>query len=52
MANLSTLLNSSNGSGTTNNFIQSTPPIVAPGVAYTWWDTSGGNLTLWIEDGL
>lgn len=31
------------------NFIQPTQP--AHDGAYTWWDTSGGNLTLWIEDG-
>lgn len=30
-------------------FVQTTPP-VATG-PYQWWDTSGGNLTLWIEDG-
>lgn len=30
-------------------FIQTTAP-VTPG-KYLWWDTSGGNLTLWIEDG-
>lgn len=30
-------------------YIQPTQP-TADG-PYTWWDTSGGNLTLWIEDG-
>ena len=30
-------------------FVQATAPIyTAP---YTWWDTSGGDITLWIEDG-
>lgn len=31
-------------------FVQSTPPVTDE-AAYTWWDTSGGGLTLWIEDG-
>lgn len=31
-------------------FIQDDPPVYAG--AYAWFDTSGGNLTLWIEDGL
>lgn len=38
--------------GSTNNFIQSTAPSVTPGTPYTWWDTTGGNLTLWIENGI
>ena len=35
-------------------FIQSTEPTEAQLGTFTkfaWWDTSGGNLTLWIEDG-
>jgi hypothetical protein len=35
-------------------FIQSTQPTqqqLGTYDAYAWWDTSGGNLTLWIEDG-
>lgn len=39
-------------SAITNNFIQDTAPTVDPGITYTWWDTSGGNLTLWVENGL
>lgn len=31
-------------------FVQDTAPSYAG--AYVWWDTSGGNLTVWIEDGL
>lgn len=36
-------------------YIQSTQPTVselAGYVKYAWWDTSGGDLTLWIEDGI
>lgn len=32
------------------NYVQDTAPS-SPPVVYTWWDTSDGNLTLWIEDG-
>ena len=32
-------------------YIQSTQPTGTPS-QYLWWDTSGGNLTLWIEDGV
>lgn len=35
-------------------FIQSTQPSVGDlngATKYAWWDTSGGDLTLWIEDG-
>jgi hypothetical protein len=35
-------------------FIQSTQPTTGElggQDQYLWWDTSGGNLTLWIEDG-
>ncbi len=35
-------------------FIQATAPTVEQldgSTRYAWWDTSGGNLTLWIEDG-
>lgn len=32
------------------SYVQATDPAIAG--AYTWWDTSGGNLTLWIEDGI
>ena len=28
------------------------PSGVIPGAPYTWWDTTGGNLSLWIEDGI
>lgn len=31
-------------------FVQEDEPVYVG--AYTWWDTSGGDLTLWIEDGL
>lgn len=31
-------------------YIQTTQPTAAG--PYQWWDTSNGNLTLWIEDGL
>lgn len=43
---------SGGGGGMTGapTFIQATPPD-PPGGPYAWWDTSGGNLTLWIEDG-
>lgn len=37
------------------NFIQPTQPSPAElgdAVSYIWWDTSGGSLTLWIEDGV
>lgn len=30
-------------------YVQDTEP-AGPG-PYVWWDTSGGNLSLWIEDG-
>jgi hypothetical protein len=33
----------------TRTYVQSTAP-TADG-PYLWWDTSGGDLTLWIEDG-
>lgn len=35
-------------------FVQSTQPTLAQlngATQYVWWDTSGGNLTCWIEDG-
>jgi len=32
-------------------YIQSTKPTGTPS-KYLWWDTSGSNLTLWIEDGV
>ena len=35
-------------------FIQTTQPTVGQLQGFTqylWWDTSGGDLTLWIEDG-
>lgn len=35
-------------------FIQTTQPTIGQLEDYTqyvWWDTSGGDLTLWIEDG-
>lgn len=35
-------------------FIQATAPSVeqlAGATKYAWWDTTGGDLTLWIEDG-
>jgi len=42
------------GNLTANNFIptyiQSTAPTSTP-AKYMWWDTTGGDLTLWIEDG-
>lgn len=31
-------------------FIQSTAPVTSA-TKYQWWDTTGGDLTLWIEDG-
>lgn len=31
-------------------FIQATAPAIAG--PYVWWDTSGGDITCWIEDGL
>jgi len=36
------------------SFIQTTQPTVTQLMGfneYLWWDTSGGDLTLWIEDG-
>jgi len=36
-------------------FIQTTQPTNAQlngATLYAWWDTSGGDLTLWIEDGI
>lgn len=36
-------------------FIQSTQPTsgqLLNATQYLWWDTSGGDLTLWIEDGV
>lgn len=36
-------------------FIQATQPTIkelAGYAKYAWWDTSGGDLTLWIEDGI
>lgn len=36
-------------------FIQSTAPTAGQIGAYTtysWWDTSGGNLNLWVENGI
>jgi hypothetical protein len=36
------------------SFIQTTQPTVAQLMGfdeYLWWDTSGGDLTLWVEDG-
>lgn len=36
-------------------FIQTTQPTntqLNGAVQYAWWDTSGGDLTLWIEDGI
>lgn len=35
-------------------FIQSTQPTTGDlngATKYAWWDTSGGDLTLWLEDG-
>jgi hypothetical protein len=43
---------SSTGSPT---FIQTTQPTsgeLGGATKYAWWDTSGGDLTLWIEDGI
>jgi hypothetical protein len=43
---------SSTGSPT---FIQATQPTsgeLGGATKYAWWDTSGGDLTLWIEDGI
>jgi hypothetical protein len=37
-------------SGDTPVFIQASAPSHVG--AYSWWDTSGGDLTLWIEDGV
>lgn len=34
----------------TPTFIQSTAPTYSAS-PYAWWDTTGGDLTLWIEDG-
>jgi hypothetical protein len=36
------------------SFIQATTPTVGQldgATRYAWWDTSGGDITLWIEDG-
>ena len=36
-------------------FIQTTQPTsgqLGGATTYAWWDTSGGDLTLWIEDGI
>jgi hypothetical protein len=36
-------------------FIQTTQPTsgeLGGATKYAWWDTSGGDLTLWIEDGI
>jgi len=36
------------------SFIQNTQPTVSELMGfdeYLWWDTTGGDLTLWIEDG-
>jgi hypothetical protein len=36
-------------------FIQATQPTsgeLGGATKYAWWDTSGGDLTLWIEDGI
>ena len=36
-------------------FIQTTQPTIGQlngATKYAWWDTSGGDLTLWIEDGI
>lgn len=36
-------------------FIQTTQPTLTQlngFTTYAWWDTSGGDLTLWIEDGI
>ena len=36
-------------------FIQATAPTTPQlngATKYAWWDTSGGDLTLWIEDGI
>lgn len=35
-------------------FVQPTAPTAGQlngATTYVWWDTSGGNLTLWVEDG-
>lgn len=38
------------GGGATNMFVQTTNPgMTEPGL---WIDTSGGNLSFWVEDGL
>ena len=37
--------------GDTPVFIQPVAPVTTA-TAYSWWDTSGGNLTLYIEDGI
>jgi len=39
----------SGGGSSIQTYIQTTQPSDAQ---YVWWDTSGGNLTLWIEDGI
>lgn len=42
----------SSGGSDIQTYIQTTQPSVTVGTKYVWWDISGGNLTLWIEDGL
>jgi|688.fasta_scaffold731549_2 hypothetical protein len=46
---------SSGTSGGSPTFIQATQPSagqISGLTTYAWWDTSGNDLTLWIEDGL
>lgn len=38
------------GTGTQNVFVQPTAPVTDL-ATYVWFDTTGGDLTIWVEDG-